>query len=63
MLSHINGKKVTDAELTENMQKNVYLVRSCLSGGECRPGSRKERIRTEQVTDRERPTKVRVTNV
>ena len=36
---------------------------SCLSNGEDRCGSRKERIRTEQVTDKERPTNVCVTDV
>ena len=36
---------------------------SRLSGCECRRGSRRERIRTEQVTDKERTTNVRVTDV
>ena len=36
---------------------------SCLSGGKCRRGSRKECIRTEQVTDKERSTNVRVADV
>ena len=36
---------------------------SRLGGGEGIRGSRKERIRTEQVTDKERSTNVRVTDV
>ena len=36
---------------------------SRLSGGECRRGSRKERIRTEHVTNKERSTNVRVADV
>ena len=57
--------KVTDA----SGQKICKKCLSCdgrLSGDECRCGSRKERIRTqctEQVTDKEKPTNVRVTDV
>ena len=57
--------KVTDA----SGQKICKKCLSCdgrLSGGECRRGSCKERIRTqctEQVTDKEKPTNVRVTDV
>ena len=36
---------------------------SRLSGGEDRRGSRNDRIHTEQVTDNERSTNVRVTDV
>ena len=49
--------KVTDAERTEkNAKKN-------LSGDGSRRGSCEERIRTEQVTDKERSTNVSVTDV
>ena len=49
--------KATDAKRTEKMKKK------CLSGnGSCR-GSRKERMCAEQVTDKERSTNVRVTDV
>ena len=37
--------------------------RSRLSGDQCRCGSRKERIRTEQVTKKERSTNVHITDV
>ena len=40
--------KATDAEWTENLQKSLSRDGSRLSGGECRRGSRKERIRTGQ---------------
>ena len=68
VLSHINGAvtykriKVTDAERVVHLQKKCLSGDgSRLSGGECRRGSRKERIRTEQVTDKERPTNVHCT--
>ena len=56
--------KVTDAERTENYQKkSLSGDGSRFSGGECRRGSRKERIRIEQVMGKERPTNVCITNV
>ena len=56
--------KVSDAERAENIKKNCLSGDgSCLSGGEDRRGSRKEHIRTVQVTDKERSTNVRVTDV
>ena len=45
----------------KNAKKCLSGDGSCLSGGECRRGSGKERIRTEQVTKKERSTSVRVT--
>ena len=51
---------VTDAERTEKMRKTFIRWWKC---GEGRRGSRKEHIRTGQVTDRERSAKVRVTDV
>ena len=45
------------------MQKILSGDGSCLSGGECRRGSRKERIHTEQVTKKEWSTNVHVTDV
>ena len=50
--------KVTYAERTKYLQKNLNPVREV----ECRRRSRKERIRTEQVTGKKRPTNVRVTD-
>ena len=44
-------------------KKCLSSDRSRLSGGEGRPGSHKERIRTGHVTNKERPTHVRVTDV
>ena len=56
--------KITDAERTEKKSKKCLSGDgSCLSGGEDRRGSRKERIRTKQVTDQELSTNVRVTDV
>ena len=56
--------KVTDVERTEkNAKKCLSGDGSRLGGEEGRRGSRKERIRTEQVTDKERSTSVRVTDV
>ena len=55
--------EVTDAERTENLQKCLSGDGSRLSGVECRCGSHKERIHTEQVRDKERPTNVHVTDV
>ena len=55
--------KGTNAERTEKGKKCLSSDRSHLSGGEGRPGSHKERIRTGQVTNKERPTHVRVTDV
>ena len=49
--------KLTDAKRTEKMRKTFIRLRKC---GEGRRGSRKERIHTRQVTDRERLTNVRV---
>ena len=50
--------------------QNVQRSKKCLSGsgsrlsgGECQRRGRKERIRTEQVTDKERSTSVSVTDV
>ena len=70
VLSHINGAvtykriKVTDAERTEKRQKNwLSGDGSRLGGDEGHLGSRKERIRTGQVTDKERSTHVCVTEV
>ena len=45
----------------KNAKKSFSGDGSCLSGGECIRGSGKERIRTEQVTKKERSTSVRVT--
>ena len=62
MLSHINGHR-TDRK----RQKCLSGDESRLGGGEGRPESRKERIRTGQVSDKERSTHidlhVRVTDV
>ena len=55
--------KVTDAERTEKCKKCLSGGGSCLVGGEGRLGSHKERIRTEQVTGKERSTNVCVTDV
>ena len=53
-----------DAEWIEKKAKNSLSGDgSRLSGGECRCGSRKERIRTKQVMKRGRSTYVRVTDV
>ena len=52
-----NGQQIS------KKKKSLSGDGSRLSGGECRRGSRKERIHTEQVTDKERPTNVCITNV
>ena len=63
VLSHINGAvryqriKVTDAERTEIAKKCLSGDGSRLSGSEDRRGSRKERICTEQVTDKKTVSK------
>ena len=59
VLSHINGKG-SGRRTDRKNAKNVYPVMEVV---ECRRGSRKERIRTEQVTDKERSTNVRVADV
>ena len=55
--------KVTHAKQTETCQKCVSCDGSHLSGGEGCRGSSKEHIRTKQVTDKERSTNIRVTDV
>ena len=63
-MSHINGAvtynriKVMDAERTEKCKTCLSGGGSRLGGGEGRRGSRNERIRTGQVTDKERSTNV-----
>ena len=56
-------KKVTDAERTEKCEKCLFGGGSCLGGNESRHRSRKERIRTQQVTDKDGSTNVNVPDV
>ena len=55
--------KVTDAEQTEKCKTCVSCDGSHLSGGEGCRGSSKKHIPTKQVTDKERSTNIRVTDV
>ena len=55
--------KAMDAERTEKCKKCLSGDGSRLGGGEGRRGRCKERIPTKQVTDKERSTYVRVTDV
>ena len=49
--------------MSKKGKKYLFGDRSSLGGGEGRPGSHKEHIRTGQVTNEERPTHVRVMDV